>query len=398
MTTETLRVREPRDMLAMVPFQLGFVPSESLVAISLRGPRRRVGVVGRVDLPPTEHAAELAVRLTAHLAADGAREALVVVYSAHEDPLEAVELAVVLDAMHDALEDAGIRLLDAWHVGAKRYRSLVCVDPCCVDPCCPAEGFPVESLLSSVVAAEMTVRGAGFAGTRQEVLADLTPAPDERLAQVERHVVRSTAPSAARDRGRPRARWAERALRTWRSEVERVTPSRATTGAGSPQVEVGVEAAGRLLAGLEDLAVRDAVMLACVPGSGQEPERLARAGRANPSTHALFDRVFGTAGALRPDTVALVAASGVLSSLVRQASGRRAAPPLSLLAWLAWWAGDGGIARDYVNRALEADPAHRFADLVAQSLDRGVAPGWVERDRWADAAAVDRTTVRPSAC
>ena len=53
MDTPTLRVTEPREMLSLVPYQLGFHPTESVVAVSLRPPRGRVGLLVRVDL--TDH-------------------------------------------------------------------------------------------------------------------------------------------------------------------------------------------------------------------------------------------------------------------------------------------------------------------------------------------------------
>ena len=76
-----LKVSGPRGLLAVVPSMLGFHPQESVVMLCLHGPRRRVGPVARVDLPPgrdrplAEHLAEHARRY--------ADEVVVVSYQSH---------------------------------------------------------------------------------------------------------------------------------------------------------------------------------------------------------------------------------------------------------------------------------------------------------------------------
>src|SRR5512144_616101 len=46
-----LRLRSPGEILALVPYLLGFHPSESLVLVAVRGPRRRIVCTLRWDLP-----------------------------------------------------------------------------------------------------------------------------------------------------------------------------------------------------------------------------------------------------------------------------------------------------------------------------------------------------------
>lgn len=374
METTTLRVSRPRDLLGMVPYQLGFTPTDSLVLISLRGRRRRVGLVLRVDLPDPDGGLfdDVAGMCVQHVAADGATGALLVLYSDHPDPMvgDASALLPLVAAVEAALEAAAIDLVDAWHVGPARYRSLVCDQPCC-----PPEGHDVAELATSVVGAEMVMRGRTVAADRQEALGDLRPADPAVRAQVERAVAKHELPTQGGAGGR-RARWGERAMGAWRSEVEAVRSGR---GVGPDP-----DTAGVLLAGLGDPRVRDAVMLACVPGSGLEPERYVRAGGTTDGAERLFQRVFDTGNALRPDPEQVAAASEVLRSLVRLAQGHRAAPALALLAWLAWWSGDGAFAGDYVELALRCDPGHRLALLLAESVGRGVPPGWAQQDRFAD--------------
>ena len=47
-----LRLTRPGDIAAAVPALCGFAPQDSVVVLSLRGSRRRLGVTVRVDLPP----------------------------------------------------------------------------------------------------------------------------------------------------------------------------------------------------------------------------------------------------------------------------------------------------------------------------------------------------------
>jgi hypothetical protein len=51
------RLSGPGEILAVLPSLCGFTPHESLVLLSLRGPRRRLGLTARVDLPDASVAA-----------------------------------------------------------------------------------------------------------------------------------------------------------------------------------------------------------------------------------------------------------------------------------------------------------------------------------------------------
>src|SRR3954453_6232412 len=50
------KVKSPADAVAMIPYVLGFEPHESVVVVSLRGPRRRFGPIIRGDGVDTVHA------------------------------------------------------------------------------------------------------------------------------------------------------------------------------------------------------------------------------------------------------------------------------------------------------------------------------------------------------
>ncbi|HEX5534316.1 MAG TPA: DUF4192 domain-containing protein [Actinomycetales bacterium] len=401
--TTTFSISEPREILGLIPYRMGFVPRNSVVMVSLRGARRRIGLLTRMDLPGPEQAEQLAAMLVHHLVRDEASAALLMVYSDHDDPLGADRSAVVplFEAVRRELDRSDIELPDAWHVGPSRYRSLTCSYDCC-----PAEGWPVDELLSTVLGAEMTMLGASYVDTRADAMPDLRPVDAARLAEVERFAAQAAPRIGARADARAvlmrRGRWASRVMRTWRREVERV--SRATGAGGISEQTVGQEtpdeslwrrevdldarAAGLLLAGMQDVSVRDAFMLSCIPGAGEEAERLAMNGTVTPLVDRLFAGVFHESCAVEPDPSLNEPAITLLFSLARQATGRRAAPPLALLGWLFWWRGNGAIALQCLETAVAADSEHRLARLLLCSLEQGMGPGWAQRRKLEDAAAV----------
>src|SRR4051812_50152036 len=78
-----VRLTSPGEIAAAVPHLCGFVPSESLVAVSLRGDRRRIGLTLRFDLPVIEAVADTAnaEEGAGRPAPDGAAPILLVVYT-----------------------------------------------------------------------------------------------------------------------------------------------------------------------------------------------------------------------------------------------------------------------------------------------------------------------------
>src|SRR5207237_2687116 len=84
MTTDVaetpLKLRSPLDIIDAVPYLFGFEPADSLVALSLRGKRSRLGLMARADLPLPEIAADSAREYVGYLKRDKALHAIVVFY------------------------------------------------------------------------------------------------------------------------------------------------------------------------------------------------------------------------------------------------------------------------------------------------------------------------------
>ena len=360
MTTEptTLTIREPRDLVALVPYRLGFVPQSSLVLVSLRAERSHVGLVLRIDLADVAAGGlQVLQQLAEHMTDDAARRVVAVIYDCAPQRTK----PFWLEQLRHTLLSAGVDLVDAWHVDEHHFRSLLCVSP----SCCPARGWPLRDLQSTVVSAEMVALGISPAASRQALLPVLTPHPARALRRVAGRVDRALecgGPSRARRLA---------GLQAWRSLLEVQGPP-------------SEPAAAQVLVALAHPWARDAVLLTCVPGAQDVPDRLAVEG-PDELVHALMDGVFGSpdVAPIRPDEVLLERACAALAEVARYARSSRRADPLAVMAWAAWWSGDGALAGDLVDLALESSPDHALCGLVQASVRSGMAPAWVASEQLA---------------
>src|SRR5215212_5894946 len=77
-------VQGPGDLVAAVPYLVGFDPVRSVVVVSLRGARLRCGLVARVDLPSPEQVPAWADAMVGYVLSDRPREVVVLVH--HDRP------------------------------------------------------------------------------------------------------------------------------------------------------------------------------------------------------------------------------------------------------------------------------------------------------------------------
>ena len=144
MTTLT----SPHDLLAAIPFLIGYHPSDSLVLVSIK--EDCVGMAMRIDYPIDQ--SEAAFDLCAsHISADEADGALIVAYQ----PLGRSDGDDVLAQTTAALSRAGVAIYESILIAEGSYRSLLCHDI----TCCPLAGRPVPPLDSSRIAMESVVAG-----------------------------------------------------------------------------------------------------------------------------------------------------------------------------------------------------------------------------------------------
>lgn len=396
----TIRTDDVREILALIPFQLGFRPAESAVLVSLRGARSTVGLVARADLADLATDEE-ARRIVGHLLADGARRALVVIYTEADLQSPAATTGARsrraaeerARAAARALTGAATQAFDSfevWVIGERGYYALGCTDL----ECCPPGGRPVEDLQGTRVCAQMVLEGVLVAPSRQ-ALVRLPVVTAAQRKSARRAADRWRARGAAADPGAPVHRWRRDGLAIWREALHGVLlarPEAATVGPGGravPAVPAGTillgagapgvlapTRTGRLLAALDDVLVRDAVLLSFVEGNERIEDRLV-AGDTGPAIGDALATITDPELGRRPDPVRSAAARSVLEHAAAHAARGLHAPSLTLLAVLAWWEGDGARAGVLVDRALLAEPGYRLAHLVDQALRSGMPPGWV---------------------
>ncbi|GAA2368880.1 DUF4192 domain-containing protein [Dactylosporangium salmoneum] len=320
-----LRPRGPAELLSAMPYMLGFHPTDSLVALGLRG--ASLHLLLRCDLPASSGDGDVLADQYAHMfrrnALDGA---LLIGYGppARAEPF--------LRTVADALTGCGIPLLDVLRTHEGRFWSLACERP----GCCPPEGRPFDPT-TSVIAAEATLAGlvalpdrsaveAGFAGPSGPALAAMEEAGNRANLRVLR-LVTGREPAAVRS---------------------------LLLGAGRAALEgaLGQYEAGRRLT--DDEVAWMQVLLHIVAFRDRAWRRLDRD--------------------LRRGGPAAQAHRQLWTDLVRRCEPGAAAPAATMLAYLSWRDGDGLRATLALDRALDADPGYSAAGLMSQILGRGLSP------------------------
>jgi hypothetical protein len=375
-----VKARSQRDIVAGVPFQCGFHPQQSVVVISLRGPRQRVGLVTRVDLPDRADVEAAVDQMVELVTRDEGSATVVLVYDDLDWDAALPPHDRLVRALLDRLETQGIAALDALYVSRDRFWSYLCRNP----RCCPPQGQPVADGQSSPVAAAYVMAGLAPLADRAALAARVEPDRPLLVAAVMDSAWRWLGafaaeldaeggdPSGVEQVGRHREAQAaarfERVLATYRAGAE----------------SLSVDDAAELIASLQSIPVRDAMVL-----------RFCRSGLpAGTATWLDRDLHTGAAGVLdRMDRPGLDpheeedAVERLLVSLCARAYGPLAAAPLSLLGWHSWARGEGALARVAVERALTEDPTYRLAKLLLAMLDHAIAPEWVAEMRRDDEQA-----------
>jgi len=370
MQTTTLRVSEPQEILAFVPHRLGFRPRDSAVAVSLRPPRGTVGLVVRVDLPHLADRTDgpaLARALVSFLDRDTARHAILVLYTDRDPRGEDGPARSAARHFREAAS-AAFGEVDVWVVTPDGYLHLDCTDVCC-----PPDGRPLRDLDATQVGATLVLAGSAVADSRED-LARIRPVHGEirrSVARVRRRWERRRAEALVAGPVEL-ARWREESLAAWRTAVAQMTAAGAGSG-GAPW--------GRLEAGLADTQVRDGVLVALVPGTGDLAERSVRGDGSAPDIDAALGRavslIIDPSHGVAPPPRATAVHEAVLEALVGRGRAGAQAPALTLLALLAWWRGDGARARVLLDGSLDAEPDYRLARLLDDALRAAIPPGWV---------------------
>lgn len=153
-------VKTPHDLLAAVPFLIGYHPSDSLVLISVKSDALEMAM--RIDFPinPPAGAYQL---LASHLQRDNAEAALIVAY----EPSDNNSGEEVLANIAATVSELDIPIRELMLVRDGRWRSMLCDDL----SCCPLEGNEITDFRNSRITAEQVANGKVLPFSNSEGLA-----------------------------------------------------------------------------------------------------------------------------------------------------------------------------------------------------------------------------------
>jgi hypothetical protein len=316
----------PGDMVAALPYMLNYVPTESIVLVCLNGPKHRMGMVMRYDLPLTAYPELFCENALPRLSSARPDAVLVVIYG-DAPPADGLPHRDFVDAAVAAIDGINLPQLDVIYTYDDRWWSYICRNT----SCCPPEGKPVDS--GSATSARLRAEHA-YAGT--SVLADRgalarTVAVEPALDVVARGV----AIDAAIERGVGLSPETARRLghRMVLDLLDRFADPRKRIS--DPEID-------ELVGVCEHLWGRDEFLI-----------------------H----------GADRDDRQSLIR---IMTDVVRRVPPPYDAPVCSILAWLAYVHGDGTLANIAVDRALACEPSYSLAVLIRSGLDRAVPPSLLQ--------------------
>lgn len=308
---KTLKARTPEDLLAMVPYILGFRPDQSLVMLTFgsSGPSFHA----RVDLPHDPAEFGDVVELLVEPARRHRVERVVVI--GYSDDPELCEEA--LDLMGITMLTEGIEVVELLRVTGNRWLSLM-------DPQRPSwrrgadEGVEFDDRTHPFTV-QGVIDGRVTLNSREE-LADSLVGTDLEAVEAVAAAVKTW---GSTDPG-------ERAIEAlW---VQDTVARHIAEGTMPTTDEVG-----RLLVACQDLPLRDVAWGLMSRETGEQHVALWR-------------------------------------GILRRTPTEMQAAPASLLGFAAWLAGHGALAWCAVDRAALADPDYSMAALLGDVLDRALPP------------------------
>jgi uncharacterized protein DUF4192 len=331
-TTPVTRLRNPGELLAALPYLIGFHPRDSLLFIAFGGSSgRRIELTQRVDLPPADDAPAVCRVLAANVLRVAPAGVAVVVVGGDRvaaggvpfgGPPPANDVAGVAE---ESLVACGVTVQSrTWAAGTGAGAAWACYDTC---GCRGAVPEPDTTPFAATAVAAGLVALADRADL-EKLVAPTTPG---RLRRRARMLTRAV--DAALDRADPRARLGPGdPVPTGHALVERALDEAA---AGRLHLDDGRVVA--LALALSDVEVRDAALARCAASDIDGAEHL-------------------------------------WAALTRETPDPEAAEPAVLLAACALLRGDGALAGIALDRAEQAWPGHRLTRLLRPVWAAGIPP------------------------
>lgn len=342
LTEPALTLTTPADILAAVPYIVGFHPTDSLVVIGLAG---RVGqgemrVCARWNLP-------LPPGSLRPLAALFARESITHLVAVGYGTRAHVTPAV--DELSSIAKWCGVVPCEVLRAHEGHYWSYVCDLP----DCCPLDGTPYDTSTSQI-AAEATVQGLVALPNRATLEATIAP----HTGPVRLSMRQATAGAVA----------ALRAAMATAPDADRFAQRFVADGLGRVRAAIETAKAGARIDDKE--AARLGLDLSVI--------------RVRDEAWTLLDE------ATQPAHLTL------WKDLTRRLEPRFVPPAASLLAMAAWRGGECVLATIALERALAIDPDYSMANLLMHALQHLLSPT-VLRDRMPSPAELDAAMGTPHA-
>lgn len=331
-----VRMRDPGELLAGLPFLMGFHPRDSLIVVAFGGPSgRRIGLTQRIDLPPPEHAVAVCAALAGNvLTARPHAAAVLLVGAGPPEAVAAPPRAELVEAATAAIEDAGVPVrMRTWAASTAAGAPWACYDECGCRGLLP--GPDATPLAATAVAAGVVVHA-----DRAELERLVAPVPAEVLRRRERLLARA---------------------------VDAVL--QAGGGDGAPPLDPPLPGPGDTQAGT---AVVDAALADTASGRLHLDD-----GRVLALAVALTDPLVRDAALVRCATPGAERAEQLWAALTREMPDPEAAEPAALLAACAMLRGDGALAGIALDRAERAWPGHRLTGLLRAAWQAGMRPSQV---------------------
>lgn len=327
---EKLTIKTPPDVLSFVGHTLGFWPKESLVCITLND--NSIGATLRIDLPRQPGQELNYARTVAHyLTADTtATSILFAIYTSElPQPGQPKPHAGTIAALTGVLAEQSITIRDGIFVGDDTF------SPYDDEPGTEL-ALPVSSTQTSAINAEFIYRGSFIEPTDRITLPTSSQEAAKAVA-VEHHMdtIRNQTDDEAVRQGR----------QLWAGMLDsKAFPCDDDCHA--------------LVAHLQFPAVRDR-LIADIPGLDE------------PMQQILFAQTDGP-----PKWSRIEWAQELLLHAYTRTSPQHQAPILTTIGYINWWEGKGSKAHQFLQLALDTDPAYRLARLSDQMIGSGIVAGW----------------------
>jgi hypothetical protein len=311
-----VRLRDLSELVAGIPYIVGFPPTDSLVLFTFRRyPLLGLSATIRVDLPKPEHVPLVVADVVAAVSRNKAVAAIAVVVG---DPQP--EHRQLVESLRMSLADNDILLTHAsWVRKVVHGEQWQCFD----DPLCTSE---VPDPETSALAAAVAVAGDTTYPNREAVAAHLSPDPEEALAR-RRELLKAHRADPVRPYGEPDV---EEDLATLGHALDKAMTSYELPTLNDHQLV-------RLARALTRPGIKDACLAMVLTDEPEPAERL-------------------------------------WTVLVRSLPAPERAEPAFLLAISAYLRGAGVLAALTLRIAMESNPKHALAIALDHALQSGLPP------------------------